>query len=592
LKPAEYHAASRKLQEDRAHQESELHVAVLSSNSLEFLNPFLIVEAAERGLFISTFYSPYGQVEQVLLQADSFQVRQPDVIVVALRIEDQVADAFLRSRRRNGKSLQDIGEQCIERLMQCIEIIRRTSEAHILVANFSLPFEENNARLFDANYPGGCSHTIEKTNFDLATAVSELSGVAIWDYAGLVRENGSRDWTDQRLWQVARQGIATANRPQTAAHLVSTIDSLLKPRSKCLVLDLDNTLWGGVAGDDGLQGISLGDDHPGLAFKKFQRAVLSLADQGILLSICSKNDEDLVRRVIDSHPDMLIQWDDFLAAKVNWLPKSENLKAIAADLNIGLNSLVLFDDNPVEREEVRINAPAVDVIEVPSSPIDYANALFSSGRFDTPSLSHEDLQRSDYYRTETKRRNLGSTFASVDDFLASLQMTAAMGSASNETFGRIAHLLAKTNQYNLTTRRHSQARVATMTDSADWDVRWIRVADRYGDNGIVGITITNYDGTTARIDSLLMSCRVMNRHVEDAMMADIVNRARERRAERVIGEFVPTERNAVVADFYLARGFKEVQTSAGTGHCFEIDIVQLGHGIDWPDTIAIDGNET
>ena len=587
MTPAEYHAAARKLREQRTGDSAQIRFACLASYSLEFLDSFLTVEAGRHDIGLSAEYGPFGQIEQALLAYENCP-DQPDLWLIALRIEDQFPDAFFRSRDKNSESLKAMVGQCIDRLRNCVSIIRRSSDAPVLIANFCVPYEQNHSRYFDANCPHGTVSTVETGNAELAALSDELADVAIWDYAGLVRASGSANWTDQRLWQLARQPIAARNRPTAAAHLAQTINALFTPRAKCLVLDLDNTIWGGAAGDDGLEGIQLGDDHPGLAYKTFQRAVLALADQGVLLAACSKNDEEAARSIIESHPEMLIRWDDFVAARINWDDKSKNLIAIADELNIGADSLVLFDDSPVEREEVRINAPAIEVIDVPASPLGYVDALFSCGHFDVSHVSNEDGERRGFYRSEARRRNHSSGFASVEEFLSSLQMNAQLASAGPETLARVTQLIAKTNQFNLTTRRHGQAVIESLAASDLADVRCIRIADRFGDNGIVGVTATRFDGDEATIDTFLMSCRVMNRHVEDAMLYDVVLRAKNRNMKLLHGEYIPTNRNSIVADFYSEHGFRESGPGRESGTIFSIAIEDALDKLDWPATISIE----
>lgn len=578
LTPGAYLSLARELQNDPGDRRP-IRLALLSSNSFSFLEPYLVVECARRGLAAAPVCGAFGQLEQAILdEASSAVTSDTDVIVLALRIEDVFQDVYLRA---DSQALHEAAQQCIDRLEQCVDLARSRSDARILVANFSLPSFAVSANPFGAGLADGPARIVATANAGLAERMANRPDVCVWDYGGLVASRGAAHWTDPRLWYLARQPIAGAQLPFAAAHLARSIAGTSFEPAKCLVLDLDNTLWGGAAGDDGVDGIDIGDDYPGSVFQQFQQAVAGLGRRGVLLAIASKNDETPVREIFEKHPDMVLQWDDFSSRKINWDSKSQNLKAIADELNIGLDALVLFDDNPVEREEVKINAPQVHVVDVPPSPLGYVEALFGSGFFDSPLRSVEDEERAGYYRNEARRQADQATAASMEDFLASLEMQATVGEAGPETIARIAQLVGKTNQFNLTTRRHTRARLQQMADDDNWNVRWMRLRDRYGDCGLIGVTIVHYEEQVATIDSFLMSCRVMNRNVERAMLRDIVEGTIARGCTFLRGLYMATERNSIVRDFYSKNGF-----SAAT----DLSIFELNLAGDelpaWPQSIS------
>lgn len=579
LTPGAYLSLSRKLLEDPG-ERRPLRLSLLSSNSFSFLEPYIVVECARRGLAAAPVCGAFGQLEQAILDESSSAVSNAtDVVVIALRIEDVFSDAYVKAV---SGSLHEAAQQCIDRLSQCVDLVRARSDARVVVANFARPADAISASVFGAGLVDGSSHIIASANAELARRMADKPDVSIWDYESLVASRGVSQWTDPRLWYLARQPIAGANLPFAAAHLARTLAGITFARAKCLVLDLDNTLWGGAAGDDGLEGIDIGDDYPGSVFKQFQQAVAGLGRRGVLLAIASKNDEAPVREIFDKHPDLVLRWDDFSSHRINWDPKSENLEAIAKELNIGIDALVLFDDNPVEREEVRINAPDVQVVDVPSSPLGYVGALFDSGFFDSPENSAEDAERATYYQHEARRRADRDAATSMEDFLASLDMQAAVGEVGPETIARVAQLVGKTNQFNLTTRRHNQARLQQMTEDDGWDVRWIRLRDRYGDSGLIGVTIVHYDEQLATIDTFLMSCRVMNRGVEQAMLRDIIESAISRGCRTLRGEYLATDRNAVVSDFFANSGF----TAGGEAAVFELKLDEGEDLPEWPQVIG------
>ena len=585
LRPGDYQSLARSIRASVG-QQGGLNIALLSSNSFEFLDPYLVVECARRDLPASLWSAPFGQIEQAILDEGSeLWSFMPAVVVVGVRIEDVYPDAFVRGSHDGGATLQQKIEECVDRLDSCVATIRARSDARVLVSNFALPQRDVSLRVFDANNAHGCAISLATANRELTSRIAGRSGAEIWDYSGLVSARGAATWTDQRLWQLARQPIAAANMPFAAEHLAKTISAMLQPRAKCLVLDLDNTLWGGAAGDDGIQGIVLGDDYPGSAFKSFQRAVLGLRDQGVLLAISSKNDERTAREIIENHPEMLLRWEDFVCARINWDSKSANLMRIAEEVGVGVDSLVFFDDNPVERAEVQMNAPDVNVIDVPVDPINFQDALFDCGLFDTPTLSAEDAQRAQQYSDEARRLSSRKPAGSLQDFLRDLEMKASIDDVDDQTLSRASQLIGKTNQFNLTTRRHNQATLSEMIAADNYDVRFTRLHDKFGDSGIIGITIVQYNGNAATIDSFLMSCRVMNRQVECAMLCDIAERSRGRDCSVLRGIYVPTAKNEMIADLYSKQGFSLDRQDADGSH-FSIDLSVESQSLQWPEVLS------
>jgi FkbH-like protein len=587
LKPADYHRVARAIRagtvEGGTASLRPLRVAVLGSYTMQFAEPYLVVEAARRGRALALHFGAFGQFEQELLDpASALYAFEPDLLVLALRPEDVDPEAVARFHATSGARFAALADQVIERLAGCVTRFRAHSRGAALVANFATP-STLPLGPFDANVGESLTYAFAGANVRLRERVAALPGAAVWDYAGLVRAAGDAAWSDPRLWALARVAVASPHQPRFAAHLVRSALGMIETPAKCLVLDLDNTIWGGVIGDDGMEGIHLGDDHPGSVFKAFQRRVLALRDRGILLAVVSKNDHDVAERCFREHPEMLIRWDDVAAARINWGPKSENLREIARELNIGLDALAFFDDNPVERAEVRANAPEVRVVEVPTDPLAYEAALAAFPDFDAPLLSGEDVARAEQYRVERERRKLETSAGSVEEFLRGLGMVAQVGLVGPTTLARVAQLIGKTNQFNLTTRRHSQADVAAMIDDPGARVAALRLADRFGDHGLVAVAIVRREGTDAVLDSFLMSCRVMNRKAEHALMSFVAGEARAMGCTRLVGEYVPTKKNGMVRAFYPDLGFASLATDGETTR-WELPLGE--DALPWPELIA------
>lgn len=583
LKAADYHRLARALSAQQYAGMTPLRLAVLSSYSAEFLRPFLVVESARRSLAAEVRFGAFGQFEQELVDpASPLWGFSPDVVVVAMRPEDVDVDAVERFHASGGTRFAALADSLLDRIGQCALAARARMNGPVLVANFAAPAMPPLGP-FDAASSGSLTHAISDLNRSLAERLKAIPGAYIWDYAGLVRSRGAERWTDVRLWALARSAVSQEHQPAMAAHLVRTVSGTLRTPSKCLVLDLDNTIWGGVIGDDGPAGIQLGDDYPGSPYKQFQRAVLGLMDRGILLAVASKNNADIVEQTLRTHPEMLLRWDDFACVKANWRSKSENLREIAAELNIGVDSLVFFDDNPVERAEVRAALPDVGIVDVPTDPVGYVAALRSCEFFDQPSLQAEDRDRVAMYRRERERRTLAETVAGPEEFLLSLEMEAEVGLADEHTLGRIAQLVGKTNQFNLTTRRHTQAEIASMARDPDHVVAWLRLRDRFGDQGLVVVGILRRREHVAEVDTFLMSCRVMNRRVEQAFVAYLLEHARRLGCRNATGTYLPTAKNGMVSGFYSDLGFAADGDLDGGGRRFVLDFAS--GTVQWPGVI-------
>lgn len=548
LTPADYVRIARELDRDRSSLEP-LRLVLLSTFTATLLAPYLKVEAARQGFHLDIHFGAFGQFEQALFGEDwRSSDGTPEVLLMMMRLEDLEPGLPFQT------GLAGSDSRMLERIDSTLDQFRERSTGLAFVANFAFTGPRP-ASIFDANYESSMSFALQAFNRKLAAHLA--SRAHIWDYAGLVATVGSANWTDPRLWALARNPIAAVHQPAVARHFARTLRGAYRPAAKCLVLDLDNTLWGGVIGDDGIGGIQLGSDNPGSVFLEFQRAVLGLRDRGVLLAIASKNDEAVAREAFTKHPDMLLRLEHFSAMRINWRRKSEGLREIAAELNIGVDSLVFFDDNPVEREEVRSNAPDVRVVEVPADPLHFVRALADFEGFDTPAVSQEDLGRAAAYKADTERKASASAATSLDDFLASLEMKAELGTWNELTSQRIAQLVLKTNQYNLTSRRSTLPQLAAAVE-AGVDIHWLRLTDRYGDMGLIAVAMLAREADDAVIQNLLLSCRVANRGIEQLMLAHLAAEARKAGCKRLIGEYIATQRNHVVAGLYREMGFADL----------------------------------
>ena len=413
-------------------------------------------------------------------------------------------------------------------------------------------------------HPAGLWRFLSRVNEALSDGAPPY--VVLHDVDSLAALAGRRAWADERMFFHAKLPCAAEFIVDYGFSVASLLAAQLGLSKKCLVLDLDNTCWGGVIGDDGLGGIRLGQgDAEGEAFVAFQQYAKALKQRGILLAVCSKNEEHIAKEVFEKHSEMVLRLDDISCFMANWTDKAANLREIARRLNIGLNSLVLVDDNPAERALVRQLAPEVAVPELPDDPAGFIQAIEPYHYFQTLSIAQEDLQRAEYYRANVQREEALTASADVDDYLRSLSMIARIGPVTPMSLERTAQLINKSNQFNLTTRRRSAAEVRTIAADPQWLTRTVSLADRFGDNGLISVLLAKVEGDALVIDTWLMSCRVLKRGVEILLNNNLCRWAIGRRLRRICGEYVPTPKNDLVREHFAGLGYVKVSDDCA-GH--------------------------
>jgi FkbH-like protein len=521
-------------------------VAVLGSYTTSQLAALLPVAAARTGVAAEVYECGYGQYQQEILDPSSGLYRfAPDVVVLAVHASEARLPAV------SDDPEADVARE-VARWTSLWETIATRSGARMVQHTFAVPPEVPLGHL-TTRVPGSRAAMLAAVNAELGRAAADQ--VALVDCDRLAAEVGKRRWFDARYWNRAKQAVALDCVSILARHTAAVIGAQLGVSRKCLVLDLDNTLWGGVLGEEGLAGIALGDGPIGEAFTAFQEYILELKSKGVILAVCSKNNEADVREVFENHVNMRIKLDDIAAFSASWDDKPAQLRAIAANLGIGMDSLVFVDDNPVEREVVRQLAPGVDVIEMPADPHAYVRALAGYPYFESVALTSEDAARTAQYRARADAARAAAAATSLDDFHRDLEMVAAVVPLDDLTQPRVVQLIGKTNQFNLTGRRRGDAEVAALAADPATTVLCLRLADRFTDHGLVGVVIAVQRGTVLDIDTWLMSCRVIGRTLEDETAAVLVGEARRRGCTLLRGRYLPTAKNGLVAELYPRLGF-------------------------------------
>lgn len=575
----------RRIEDPRAR--TPMRLAILRSFTVEPLVPLLRAAAAVRGLDLEVWVGGFNAYAQDLLDpAGGLAAFAPDVVLLAVQTRDLVPELWDRFAELPPDGAAAAVDDAAGRIEGWLRAFRERSAAHVVVQGFELP-DLPAAGLLDAQAPGGQVEAVGELNRRLARLAHELPGVHVLDYDGLVARHGRRHWHDERRWLTARLPLAADSLAPLAGAYLRVLLPLSGRVAKALVVDLDNTLWGGVVGEDGVEGIRIGAEYPGAAHLALQRAIRALRARGILLAVASKNNEADALAALDGHPAMLLRGADFAALRISWNDKAQSLREIAAELNIGVDALAFLDDNPAERERIRQELPEVTVIELPADPMGYAAALLESPVFERLSLTDEDRQRGRMYAEQRQRTDLQRAAGSLEDFLRSLDMTMDMRPARPASLLRVAQLTQKTNQLNMTTRRYTEQEVQALAEDPCAVVYEVGVRDRFGDNGLVGVAIARRGAEEWEIDTLLLSCRVIGRTVETAMLARIADDARAAGAARVRGWFLPTRKNAPAAGIYAGNGFTCIEEGDG-GTRWELDL--RGDGPRWPGWIS-SGNE-
>lgn len=530
-------------------------VALLGSFTLEPLVPLVQARAYLSRLAPECYVGGFNAWQSEALDSESGLWHfAPDVIILAVRPEELVPRLVFDFAALAPADIQVELERAQNALASFFDAVRARTTARLVVHNFPAP-PFPTLGILDANRADGQASAFADLNARLRAAIREQRDIWILDAARLQAEWGYARWFDARLWALAKLPLSAAAQGRLADESVRFLRAFYGASKKVLALDLDNVLWGGILGEDGLDGIQLGVEYPGSAYVDFQRAVLDLYHRGVLLTIVSKNDEADALNALAQHPAMLLRPHHFAARRINWQDKAENLVSLADELNLKLDSFVFADDSAVEVSRVREALPAVLTLQVTGEPAARAAWLRGLGVFDTLAFSAEDRARGELYAQEAERTRLRASMTTLQDFLTSLDMELTILPLDAKTLDRAAQLTQRTNQFNLTTRRYTTADLARLCEMPGVDIRLAQLHDRFGDSGIIGLAITRADGVKTTLDTFLLSCRVVGRGVEVAFLAFLLQEARALGQREMVAEYIPTRKNQLAANFLAEQGF-------------------------------------
>lgn len=544
-----------------------LRLGLLGNATLEPLVPALIATAARHGVDLECTKADYAQTLQEALSPDSLTNRaKPDAVLLALDHRGLPLRAAIHDPQAASSGVADS--------IAFLESLRRGFRTHagalsILQTLPALP--ESTFGSLDRSVPGTLRSLAATFNAALVESVKDTQDL-LFDVAALAQTVGLANWHSPSQWNIGKFAFDAQFLPLYADHVGRILGALRGKSRKCLVLDLDNTVWGGVIGDDGLEGIVIGQgDATGEAYLDVQRAALDLRDRGIVLAVSSKNADDIARSAFRQHPEMLLRENHIAVFQANWNDKATNITAIATELSLGVESMVFLDDNPAERALVRKMLPQVAVPELPEDPALYARTLAAAGYFETIAFSEEDRKRADFYQDNARRVILQTQAGDIDSYLASLEMKIVFRPFDATGRSRIAQLINKSNQFNLTTRRYSEADVAVFEADPKLFTLQVRLIDSFGDNGMISVVICRPGTKSAwEIDTWLMSCRVLGRRVEQMVLREILTHARARGIEKLVGRYLPTEKNVLVRDHYAKLGFRLLDTAPNGATTWEL----------------------
>lgn len=539
---------------NKAQARPKLKIALLGSSNLEFMKDALALALSElitdQGHDIYT--PPFGQFPQSILNRKSALHKfEPDLAFFVDRLEDLLGVSSL-----DGASEATL-EGAVEQYISLIRNYRPSHRGWIVVNKFALPADTayGSAGQSLSNSP---EKLVTRLNHALEDALKELPDTIIFDIDKIARRLGNGDVFDPRLWYLGRFPYSDAFTTELARRFAAHALAAMGRSARLIVVDLDNTLWGGVLGEVGVEGVAVGGDYPGNAFADFQNALKQLSQRGIALAVCSKNDEAHALGAMESVGGMVLGQQDLAAWRINWEPKWKNVEDIAATVGLSLEHLLFIDDNQVEREQMQFELPMVKVLDLPDDPALYASSLLSSPWIEALSLTKEDLNRSNSYKVMEKVSSLRSSVANLDDFFASLETRLTISKLSEKNVARGLQLLAKTNQFNTTTRRYGRTDLDEIIRDGG-DVLVIGSEDKFSDFENIGLIIVRWNNPgpdKAAIDSYLLSCRVLGKGIETGVLFWILDEAYRRGVTELSGQVIKTERNTPCREVFKAAGFK------------------------------------
>jgi len=549
----------------------KMKVALLGDTATQLLVTAIKGEAVDRGINLDLYEGEYSQVERQLMDPTSELYEFDADIIIVFQSTHKLGEYHSSLTMENQALLAE------ERLSFIASLCENSSFANKKLIYFNYPEIEDTVFGSYANkVESSFSYQVRKLNFELMNLARLYPNLFICDIAGLQNLFGRQFMFAPNVYMTTEMVLSVNALPYVASRLVDIIAAIKGQFKKCLILDLDNTVWGGVIGDDGLEGIELGHGLGiGKAFTEFQMWIKKLKQRGIIICVASKNNEETAKEPFEKHPDMILKLDDIAVFQANWETKVDNIRTIQGILNIGFDSMVFLDDNPFERNMVRENIPGITVPELPEDPAMYLEYLYSLNLFETASYSNADKDRTKQYQVEAKRVSLSKTFTNEADFLKSLNMISTVSGFTKFNIPRVAQLSQRSNQFNLRTIRYTEVDIESMAQNPDIIDMSFTLEDKFGDNGLIAVIIMKkQDDETLFVDTWFMSCRVLKRGMENFTLNTMVEKAKAKGYKYIIGEYLPTPKNKMVEEHYPNLGFAKVNDVPTAQFVLEVETYQ------------------
>jgi FkbH-like protein len=543
--PLDFTSLKKNLKKDFTNFKT-IKIAVLGDSATQLIVQAIKGYGYEEGIDFKCYEADFDQIERQVFDPSSGLYEFSPEYVFIFHSTQKIVNQFysLDEEEKEGFS-----EERINNVRELCNALNSRLSCKIVFSN--LPEADDNVF---GNYfnkiKGSVGYQLRDYNYKLMNVCQEYNNLFINDMNILQSRYGLSFVFDPKIYVTSSMVYSIDFLPVVAKNSVDIVKATSGIFNKCIILDLDNTLWGGIIGDDGVENIQIGDLGIGKAYSEFQKWIKQLKKRGIILAVCSKNTEHIAKEPFEKHPDMVLKLDDFAVFVANWNTKIDNIRYIQSVLNIGFDSMVFCDDNPAEREIVRTYIPDITVPELPEDPAEYLVYLRSLNLFETATYSHEDTKRTKLYQQEAKRRDVQTEFRNEDDFLKSLNMVSDAQAFNSFTIPRVTQLTQRSNQFNLRTIRYTEEEIKKVSDSSDYVTRSYSLEDKFGDYGLISVLILKAEGRSLFIDTWIMSCRVLKRNMEHFVLNDIVELAGKNGYDTIIGEYLPTAKNELVKDHY------------------------------------------
>ena len=556
IKQLSYYMNEAKMIKPENHK-NKIRIAFVGSFTLNGFEETMQVQCNDEKINCITYNSPYNQFNQEILNEDSNLYKfKPDIIFLLIDSRIILEDSFYFSNINSEDEKKKFTSKKFDEINNLIKIISKKSQSKIVITNFTIP-TYTSLGIYESKIEYGTKEIILDLNKKLKELSRNIDSCYVYDFNSFVTKFGEKNVIDYKKMYYGDMKINFDIIPHLIYEFLGYVKPILGLNKKCIVLDLDNTLWGNIIGEDGIEGIKIGPYPEGRSFVEFQKVIKSLSENGIILAINSKNNQKDAMKAINEHPHMILREKDFSCIKINWNDKISNMREIVKDLNIGLDSIVFFDDDPINRELLRMSMPEVNTIELPKDPSSYAQILRNLNDFNTLKITKDDTERKKMYSQEQNRQKLESSTENLNEYLKKLDIKIKIKLDNEFSISRISQLILKTNQFNLTTKRYQEEEIKEFVEDKTMIVGCSEVDDKFGENGITNVFIIKTKSNEWIIDTFLLSCRIMGRGIEEGIIGKILEIAKDKGIEKITATFIPTEKNKPAENFLKNYGFKK-----------------------------------